>query len=192
MHRFTRQRCASDDYFGFIGVSVRRSVQVDGNVRDSSQHQRPRTVDKRGDDEFREQSCCAVFRRVGTDRGGLREEDFDESRPDLVDLRDVRCVRKQGGTIDDTELTEGIVFAQKAAKGAGAGIHTVEDAKIALIQFCISPPKTDMENNVIVSDYTQMDRILKEERNYVIGLIKKIKATGCNVLLIQKSILRER
>ena len=82
-------------------------------------------------------------------------------------------------------------FDQKTAKGAGAGIHTVEDAKIALIQFCISPPKTDMENNVIVSDYTQMDRILKEERNYVIGLIKKIKATGCNVLLIQKSILRD-
>ena len=136
MHRFTRERRASDDYFGFIGVSVRRSVQVDGNVRDSSQHQRPRTVDKRGDDEFREQSGRAVFGRVGTDRGGLREEDFfDESRPDLVDLRDVRCVRKQGGTIDDTELTEGIVFDQKTAKGSGSGIHTVEDAKIALIQF---------------------------------------------------------
>ena len=97
---------------------------------------------------------------------------LDDKRPDLVDLRDVRCVRKQGGTIDDTELTEGIVFDQKTAKGSGSGIHTVEDAKIALIQFCISPPKTDMENNVIVSDYTQMDRILKEERNYVIGLIK--------------------
>jgi T-complex protein 1 subunit delta len=95
---------------------------------------------------------------------------LDDKRPDLVDLRDVRCVRKQGGTIDDTELTEGIVFDQKTAKGSGSGIHTVEDAKIALIQFCISPPKTDMENNVIVSDYTQMDRILKEERNYVIGL----------------------
>jgi hypothetical protein len=54
----------------------------------------------------------------------------------------------------------------------------VEGAKIALIQFCVSPPKTDMENNVIVSDYQQMDRILKEERNYIIGLIKKIKAGG--------------
>ena len=44
---------------------------------------------------------------------------------------------------------------------------------------------------MIVSDYTQMDRILKEERNYIISLIKKIKASGCNVLLIQKSILRD-
>ena len=34
----------------------------------------------------------------------------------------------------------------------------VEKAKIALIQFCISPPKTDLENNVIISDYSQMDR----------------------------------
>lgn len=30
--------------------------------------------------------------------------------------------------------------------------------QVALVQFCISPPKTDLENNVIVSDYQQMDR----------------------------------
>jgi T-complex protein 1 subunit delta len=36
-----------------------------------------------------------------------------------------------------------------------------------------------------------MDRILKEERKYILDLIKKITSTGCNVLLIQKSILRD-
>uniref|UniRef100_A0A0E0M9P9 T-complex protein 1 subunit delta n=1 Tax=Oryza punctata TaxID=4537 RepID=A0A0E0M9P9_ORYPU len=36
-----------------------------------------------------------------------------------------------------------------------------------------------------------MDRILREERNYILGMVKKIKASGCNVLLIQKSILRD-
>lgn len=36
-----------------------------------------------------------------------------------------------------------------------------------------------------------MDRILKEERKYIAGLIKKIVASGANVLLIQKSILRD-
>lgn len=30
------------------------------------------------------------------------------------------------------------------------------DAKIGLIQFQISPPKTDIENNVVVSDYNQV------------------------------------
>jgi len=48
-----------------------------------------------------------------------------------------------------------------------------------------------LENNVVVNDYTAMDRILKEERKYIVGLVKKIVATGCNVLLIQKSILRD-
>lgn len=37
----------------------------------------------------------------------------------------------------------------------------------------------------------QMDRVYKEERNHILGMVKKIKATGCNVLLVQKSILRD-
>ena len=36
-----------------------------------------------------------------------------------------------------------------------------------------------------------MDRILKEERKYIVNLVKNIVKTGCNVLLIQKSILRD-
>lgn len=66
----------------------------------------------------------------------------------------------------------------------------MEKAKIGLLQFCISPPKTDMENNVIVSDYTQMDRVLREERQYILNICKKIKQCGINVVLLQKSILR--
>jgi T-complex protein 1 subunit delta len=48
-----------------------------------------------------------------------------------------------------------------------------------------------MENSVVVNEYSAMDRIMKEERNYIVNLVKKIKASGCNVLLIQKSILRD-
>ena len=84
---------------------------------------------------------------------------LDQERPNMVDLRDVKIVKKVGGTMDDTELVDGIVFDQKPSKAAG-GPTRVEDAKIGLVQFCISPPKTDLENNVIVSDYTQMDKIL--------------------------------
>ncbi|KAJ4973339.1 hypothetical protein NE237_006513 [Protea cynaroides] len=114
----------------------------------------------------------------------------DPAKPDLVDLRDVKIVKKPGGTVDDTELVKGLVFDKKVSHTAG-GPTRVENAKIAVIQFQISPPKTDIEQSIVVSDYTQMDRILKEERNYILSMIKKIKATGCNVLLIQKSILRD-
>lgn len=106
-----------------------------------------------------------------------------------VDLRDIKLIKKLGGTVDDTELIDGLVLDQKTSGYDGP--KKVEKAKIGLIQFCISPPKTDMENNVIINDYTQMDRILKEERQYILNIIKKIKAANCNVLLIQKSILRD-
>lgn len=48
-----------------------------------------------------------------------------------------------------------------------------------------------MDNQVVVTDYRQMDKILKEERQYLLNLCKTIKKSGCNVLLIQKSILRD-
>lgn len=36
-----------------------------------------------------------------------------------------------------------------------------------------------------------MDRVLKEERQYTLNLVKAIKKSGANVLLVQKSILRD-
>jgi T-complex protein 1 subunit delta len=48
-----------------------------------------------------------------------------------------------------------------------------------------------MENQIVVNDYRQMDKILKEERKYLLDIVKRIKKAKCNVLLIQKSILRD-
>jgi T-complex protein 1 subunit delta len=107
-----------------------------------------------------------------------------------VDLRDIKVVKKLGGTVEDTELVNGIVFTQKAAHAAG-GPTRATNAKVGLIQFCLSPPKTNMDSNIVISDYTQMDRILREERAYLLKLCKAIQKTGCTVLLIQKSILRD-
>eukprot|EP00161_Ancyromonas_sigmoides_P012586 TRINITY_DN31_c0_g1_i1.p1 TRINITY_DN31_c0_g1~~TRINITY_DN31_c0_g1_i1.p1 ORF type:complete len:538 (-),score=188.99 TRINITY_DN31_c0_g1_i1:30-1643(-) len=107
-----------------------------------------------------------------------------------VDLRDIRVVKKVGGTIDDTEIVDGLVFDMKVSHAAG-GPTRIENAKIGLAQFCLSSPKSDMESSVVVSDYQQMDRILKEERSYILNLCKQIKKAGCNVLLLQKSILRD-
>ncbi|WOO78360.1 T-complex protein 1 subunit delta [Vanrija pseudolonga] len=107
-----------------------------------------------------------------------------------VDLRDIRLVKKVGGTIEDTELVEGLALKQPVMANAG-GPSRMEKAKIGLIQFQLSSPKPDMDNQIVVNDYRQMDKILKEERQYLLNLCKRIKKTGCNVLLIQKSILRD-
>jgi len=114
---------------------------------------------------------------------------IDPSRENNVNLKDIKIIKKIGGTVDDTELIDGMVFDQKAANVNGP--KKVEKAKIGFIQFCVSPPKTDMDNQVVVSDYAAMDRVLREERAYLLNIVKQIKKAGCNVLLIQKSILRD-
>lgn len=106
-----------------------------------------------------------------------------------VDLSNIKIIRSLGGTTEDTELIDGLVFTQRASGVNGP--KRIEKAKIGLIQFCISPPKTDMDHSVIVSDYAAMDRVLKEERAYILNIVKQVKKSGCNVLLVQKSILRD-
>ncbi|UMM16433.1 hypothetical protein L5515_013445 [Caenorhabditis briggsae] len=106
-----------------------------------------------------------------------------------VNLKMIKIIKKMGDTVEESELIEGALIDQKTM-GRGAPTR-IEKAKIGLIQFQISPPKTDMENQVIITDYAQMDRALKEERQYLLEICKQIKAAGCNVLLIQKSILRD-
>ena len=107
-----------------------------------------------------------------------------------VDLNNVKVVKALGGTIDETELVPGLVFTNKVSHVAGSPTR-VAGAKIALIQFCLSAPKTDIENQVVVSEYAQMDRILRDERAYILAQCKKVQASGANVLLVQKSILRD-
>ena len=60
-----------------------------------------------------------------------------------VDLRDVRIVKKVGGTIEDTELVDGVVLNQNVIASAG-GPTRMEKAKIGLIQFQLSAPKPDV------------------------------------------------
>lgn len=53
-------------------------------------------------------------------------------------------IKKLGGTIEDTELIDGLVFTQKSSNVNGP--RRIEKAKIGLIQFCLSPPKTDVSD----------------------------------------------
>lgn len=116
---------------------------------------------------------------------------IDPATATNADLKDIKVVQQLGGTIDDSELVRGIVFSKGFDRGTGNMPSVIENARIALIQFCLSAPKTDMENNIVINDYAAMDRILREERKYILDLCKKIKKSGANVVLIQKSILRD-
>jgi T-complex protein 1 subunit delta len=68
---------------------------------------------------------------------------IDLKTADNVDLKNIRIVKRVGGTIEDSELIDGLVLTQPVLKNAG-GPARMEKARIGLIQFQLSPPKPDV------------------------------------------------
>lgn len=72
-----------------------------------------------------------------------------------IDLKNIKIIKSLGGTTEDTEMVEGLVFTQRSAGVNGP--KRIEKAKVGLIQFCISPPKTDVsENNFFMWNLTAL------------------------------------
>lgn len=67
----------------------------------------------------------------------------DQKTAENVDLRNIRIVKKVGGTIEDSEMIDGLVMNQPVIKSSG-GPTRIEKARIGLIQFQLSPPKPDV------------------------------------------------
>lgn len=67
----------------------------------------------------------------------------DPKTAENVDLRDIRIVKKVGGTIEDSEMVDGLVLNQPVIKSS-SGPTRIEKARIGLIQFQLSPPKPDV------------------------------------------------
>lgn len=101
------------------------------------------------------------------------------------DLRRIRMVKKVGGTLEDSKLINGIAFGRKPE-----GQSNIKNPKVGLIQFCLAPPKTDMDANIIVSDDKEINRLLEQERKITLKMCKKIAKTGVNLIVIQKQITK--
>jgi len=115
---------------------------------------------------------------------------LDQTNSSNVDLKRIKILKKQGGTVEQTELIEGIAIDYPVIKSFG-GPTKIHNAKIALVLFSIGSPNTDTENLLVIKNYSHMDKLLKEEKQLIISLCRKIKSTGCNVILQQKSLLKE-
>lgn len=75
---------------------------------------------------------------------------IDPRTADNVDLKNIRIIKKLGGTIEDTEMVDGLVLNQPIVK-SGGGPTRMEKARIGLIQFQLSAPKPDVSDFFPVS-----------------------------------------
>ncbi|MEM2984358.1 MAG: thermosome subunit beta [Candidatus Jordarchaeaceae archaeon] len=104
-----------------------------------------------------------------------------EANRDMVNL-----VKKQGKSILETELVQGMVVDKELVHPAMPKI--IRNAKIALVDAAIEIEKTEFDAEIRISDPTQMQAFLDEEQNLLKQMVETIKNTGANVIFSQKGI----
>jgi T-complex protein 1 subunit delta len=58
---------------------------------------------------------------------------IDKEHDYNADLRDIQVSKKLGGTVDDSELIDGLVFVDKKASHFAGGPTRITNAKVGLI-----------------------------------------------------------
>ena len=110
----------------------------------------------------------------------------EENGKITVDLDNVKIEKKHGGSVEDTELIEGIVLDKERVHPGMPKV--VKDAKIMLLNTALEVKKTEVDAQIRISDPTQLQKFLDEEEAMLRKMVDKIKASGANVVLCQKGI----
>ncbi|MDD1768125.1 MAG: TCP-1/cpn60 chaperonin family protein [Methanomassiliicoccales archaeon] len=103
-----------------------------------------------------------------------------------VDLDNIQVVKKQGGSMDDTEMIRGIIIDKEPVHPAMP--KKVENAKIALVDAALEIKKTEIDAKIEIRDPSQLQAFLNEEENMLRNMVDKVKKSGANVVFCQKGI----
>jgi len=104
----------------------------------------------------------------------------------VVDLNDVKVEKKQGGSIRDSALIDGIIMDKERVHSGMPKL--VSNSKIALINSAIEVKKTEVDAKIQITDPNMLSQFLDEEENYLKSLVEKIINSGANVVICQKGI----
>ncbi|HKZ98234.1 MAG TPA: thermosome subunit beta [Thermoplasmata archaeon] len=104
----------------------------------------------------------------------------------FVDDDNIQIVKKQGGSIADTELVDGIIVDKERVH---PGMPSeVNDAKIALIDAALEVKKTEIDAKIEITDPTQLQAFLNEEEAMLKRMVETVRKSGANIVFCQKGI----
>ena len=126
--------------------------------------------------EFLADICVRSVICVGGEEDGER----------YVDLDDIKVQKKQGGSIRDSTLIDGILLDKERVHSGMP--RSVSGASIALINSAIEVKKTEVDAKIQITNPNQLASFLDEEEGYLRGLVEKIESSGANVVVCQKGI----
>ena len=107
-------------------------------------------------------------------------------KSDTLDLDDIKVEKKVGGGLLDSRLIKGVIIDKEK-------VHPdmpdeIKNAKVALLNLALEIEKTNIDAQIRIEKPEQLQAFLDEEENMLKEMVEKIKATGANVVIVQKGI----
>ncbi len=103
-----------------------------------------------------------------------------------VDIENIKVEKKTGGSIEDSEIVEGVLIDKERVHPSMP--KKVTNAKILLLNAAVEFKKTEVDAEINITSPDQLQAFLDEEERMVKGIVDKIIASGANVLFCQKGI----
>ncbi|MDE2046635.1 MAG: TCP-1/cpn60 chaperonin family protein [Thermoplasmata archaeon] len=103
-----------------------------------------------------------------------------------VDLDNIQIIKKQGGSISDTQLIEGVIVDKEKVHSAMP--TSVANPKIALLDAALEIKKTEIDAKIEINDPTQLNAFLQEEESMLRKMVDTVKRSGATVVFCQKGI----
>jgi archaeal chaperonin len=103
-----------------------------------------------------------------------------------VDIAHINVEKKVGGSVDDTNLIEGMVIDKERAHPSMP--KSVKNAKILLLNAALEFKKTEVNAKINISTPGQAQAFLDEEEHMVQTMVDKVVKSGATVIFCQKGI----
>ncbi len=103
-----------------------------------------------------------------------------------VDLDMISVIQKQGKSLTDSELVEGVVIDKEVVNSRMP--KSLQNAKLALIDLALEIKKTEFDAKIRITDASMMDAFLDQEQNMIKDMVDRIQQSGANAVLCQKGI----
>ncbi|MEE9563414.1 MAG: thermosome subunit beta, partial [Nitrosopumilaceae archaeon] len=101
----------------------------------------------------------------------------------IVDEDDIKVEKKAGGSINDSNIIQGIVLDKEVIHGGMP--KKIVDAKIALINSALEISKTETDAKINIQNPQQLKSFLDEENRMLKTMVDKVIGSGANVVLCQ-------
>ncbi|MBI2147709.1 TCP-1/cpn60 chaperonin family protein [Candidatus Woesearchaeota archaeon] len=109
-----------------------------------------------------------------------------ESGKIMIDADNIKVEKKIGGSIDDSELVQGMVIDKER-------VHTqmprsIKKARVALVDSALEIKNTEIDAKIQITDPSQMQAFIEQEEKMIKNMVNKVLQSGATALFCQKGI----